>query len=250
MNRLGNDLDHAGFARVARSIDRFPEEYYETADIVGLIYSNPLLEARLSRYPGFLSIAEKPEFQDIANDNQFTEMRQQHKPVLDLINYPKTQAILKNPELMKQIRSVLIPNLKDLRGFLETGRSTEYDQQQILGRWHFDLNYTVFMIHRAKPNLSASEMQKQKKQMAAAFSKANLVATTEHEVFVKNIPKTVLAGGGVPTADVQSVTGKWEGDGGKYIVNLPGKGEISANVEADRLMLKGEGLELAFTRED
>jgi hypothetical protein len=249
MNRLGNDLDKSGFSRVARSIDRFPKEYYDTADIVGLIYSNPLLEARVSRYPGFLSIAEKPEFQDIASDNQFTEMRQQHKPIIDLINYPKTQAILKNPELMKQIRGVLIPDLADLRTFLETGRSAKYDAQQILGRWQFDLNYTVFMIHRAKPNLSASEMQKQKKQMSAAFSKSGLVATTEHEVFLKNVPKVVA--GATSGAEVQNVAGTWEGDGGKYIVSFKnGKGDVTANVEGDRLSLKGDGLELAFTRED
>src|SRR4051812_19949132 len=75
LNRLGKDLDATGMSKVARSIDRLPESYYETADVVGLVYNNALLEARLARYPAFLTLAEKPEFQDIANDAQFTEMR-------------------------------------------------------------------------------------------------------------------------------------------------------------------------------
>src|SRR4051812_19059031 len=88
LNRLGKDLDATGMSKVARSIDRLPESYYETADVVGLVYNNALLEARLSRYPAFLTLAEKPEFQDIANDAQFTEMRQKREPIINIINYP------------------------------------------------------------------------------------------------------------------------------------------------------------------
>ncbi|HVU99823.1 MAG TPA: CvpA family protein [Verrucomicrobiae bacterium] len=248
LNTLGKDLDKTGFDKVARSIDRFPNAYYETADIVGLVYNNSLLEARLSNYPAFLTLGEKPEFQDIAHDNQFTEMRQNHEPILKLIDYPKTQALLKNPALMKDIRAVLVPNLKDLKTYLETGKSPKFDEQPILGRWDFDLNYTVFLLHKAKPNISATQLKKEKQLLAAAFSKASLVATTENEVFLKNVPKTIS---GTPSGDLQNVKGKWEGDGGKYIVSVAnGGGDLAANADMDRLTLQGEGVNLAFTRED
>lgn len=244
LNRLGKDLDATGMTKVARSIDRMPESYYETADVVGLVYNNALLEARLSRYPAFLTLAEKPEFQDIANDAQFTEMRQKREPIINIINYPKTQAILKNGELMKQIKGVLVPDLSDLRTYLETGHSPKYDQEQILGRWDFDLIYTVAVVGRAKPNMSASDRQKLRQGLAAQFGKTTFTATTEHEAFLKNIPK---AGG----TELQNVAGKWEGAGGKYMLTMQaGRGELSANVEKDRLIMKGEGLDLAFSRED
>jgi hypothetical protein len=72
LNRLGEDLQSTGFAKVARAVDRMPQVWYDSADLAGLIYKNPLSEARLARYPAFLSLAERPEFQDMANDTQFT----------------------------------------------------------------------------------------------------------------------------------------------------------------------------------
>ena len=70
-----------------------PAAYYESADITGLVYNNPLLEARLSRYPAFLGLAERPEFQEIANDKEFTEMRQRQEPVINVIRHPKVQEV-------------------------------------------------------------------------------------------------------------------------------------------------------------
>jgi len=81
LNRMGNDLQATRFNKVARAIDGMPETYYDSADIAGLVYSNPLLEARLSRYPGFLALAARQEFQDLANDPQFAGMRQRREPV-------------------------------------------------------------------------------------------------------------------------------------------------------------------------
>ncbi len=60
LNRLGQDLQSTGFAKVARAIDPMPQAWYDAADVAGLIYKNPLLEARLARYPAFLGLAERP----------------------------------------------------------------------------------------------------------------------------------------------------------------------------------------------
>ena len=54
LNRLGRDLDSTGMSKVARAIDPLPGIYYEAADLAGMLYRNPLREARLSRYPAFL----------------------------------------------------------------------------------------------------------------------------------------------------------------------------------------------------
>ena len=75
LNRLGHDLQDSGFAKVARALDPMPQVWYDSADFVGLIYNNPLSEARLSRYPALLSLGERPEFQDIAQDTSFMDIR-------------------------------------------------------------------------------------------------------------------------------------------------------------------------------
>src|SRR5579872_801093 len=54
LNTMGRDLQSTGFAKVARSIDSIPKEDFQMADLGALIYRNPLLEARLGNYPGFL----------------------------------------------------------------------------------------------------------------------------------------------------------------------------------------------------
>src|ERR1035437_896344 len=135
LNRFGHDLQDSGFAKVARAIDRMPQVWYDSADLAGLIYNNPLSQARLSRYPAFLGLAERAEFQDMANDPQFTELLLGRKPILTALNHPKAQAILHNPELVQLIWATVVPDLKDLPIFLDTAKSPKYDPEKILGRW-------------------------------------------------------------------------------------------------------------------
>src|SRR5437588_312796 len=165
VNRLAKDLDTTGFHKVVRSIDPMPQTYYGIADVSGLLYNNPLLEARLSRYPAFLDLAEKPEIQALAADQNFSGMRQRREPIMSLLGYDPVQAIIRNPDLMKEIMGTLRTNLTDLRVFLEKGTS-KYDSERILGRWQFDLNFTMIMMHRAKPTASAAEMSRIKRGFA------------------------------------------------------------------------------------
>ena len=75
VNRMGQDLQSSGFIKMARAADPMPESWYQAADLTGVLYYNPLLEARLARYPAFLGIAESPEFRELGNDSGFAEMR-------------------------------------------------------------------------------------------------------------------------------------------------------------------------------
>jgi hypothetical protein len=242
LNRMGEDLGSSGFVKVARAMDRMPDTYYQTADIAGLVYNNPLLEARLARYPAFVGLAERPEFQSLANDQSFSEMRQRGEPVLKLLSHPSVQNILGNHELVDTVRKTLVPDLQDLRTFLETGRSPKYEKENILGRWIFDVNYTLLAIRKTKPNLPSSEMSKMKKGLMATYAKTALVTTTDNKAILKNVPQAL---GGQPTME-----GQWSGAEGKYMITLPGKGDVSANVDGDRLTMSGQGLELAFSREE
>jgi hypothetical protein len=251
LNRLGRDLESSGFIKVARALDPMPEAYYEAGDIGGLIYNNSLLEARLQRYPGFLGLAERPEFQDLANDKEFTEMRQRREPIRVVLNYPKTQAIMNNPDLLRLIWATLIPDLKDVRTFLETGRSPKYEPERILGRWSFDINAAMAAYRKAKPTISSSEMLRMKKWMVSSFEKTSFVAMTDHKALLKNTPPLRFAAPAQPGAapGVQNVEGQWKRLDSKYQLTLA-SAELPASVEGDKLTIGAEGLTLAFNRED
>jgi len=252
LNRLGRDMQNSGFSKVAKSIDKLPEAYYDAADIAGLLYNTPLLEARLSRYPAFLAIAERPEFQDLANDKTFSEMRQQRKPLREVLDYPKTRAILDNTELMKLIWATAAPDLKDLANFLQTLRSPKYDSERLLGRWNFDVHAAVAAYRKLKPNLASTEMQRMRRLIEANFAKASLVAMPDQHALLKNITQLKVVPSAAP-ATGQVSPGQWAKTDGKYQLTFSLEGreqQIAASIEGDRLTLNNEGNELVLLRED
>ena len=252
LNRLGQDLQNSGFSKVAKSIDGLHEAYYDAADVAGVLYNTPLLEARLSRYPALLEIAERPEFQDLANDKEFSEMRQRRDAIRTVLEYPKVQAIVKNPDLLKTIWTTLAPDLKDLQTFLVTLKSPKYDSERILGRWNVDVHSAIAAYRRAHPNIASTEMQRMRKLIEAAFAKATLVAMPDHQALLKNISQLKVTVNAAP-APGQSVHGQWKGLDGKYQFSFPLGGseeQVPATLEGDRLTLSSQGTELAFLKED
>jgi hypothetical protein len=250
---MGRDVVSSGMAKVARSVGSMPESFFDTADLAGLIYANPLLEGRLLRYPKFLTLAERQEFQDIGNDTQFAELRQRGATIREVMGQPKVQAIVNNPDLLKQVWATLVPDLKDLDVFLKTGQSPKYDPEKILGRWKFNLNSAVGAFRRAKPNVPSTEMQRFKKWMDTAFGRATFVATTEHEAILKNVPPLkAQAPGTAPSVEMQTLNGEWKEAGGKYQLSLKIEGQstpMEASVEGNRLTIVTPILPLVFDRE-
>ena len=253
VTRLTQDLHSTGFAKVARAVDPMPPLWYEAADLAGLLYNNSLLEARLSRYPAFLGLAERPEFQDIAADGQFTEMRLRREPIMRLVDHPKYQAIIQNPALLKEIWAIVVPDLPDLRTYLETGQSPKYSPETILGRWNFSVDMTLRVFRQAKRNISSKEMQRWKSWMMGAFAKTSFVAMTDQRAILKEVPAVRLpTATAVPAGGPQTLKGQWKGAQGKYILSLAGgakEEQLSATVEGDRLTIGSEGLNLVFDRE-
>jgi hypothetical protein len=251
INRLGRDLQSSGFIKMARAADPMADSYYQAADLAGELYNNPLLEARLARYPAFLGLAETPEFQDIGNDNQFTEMRQRREPIKNLLDYPKTQGLLNNPDLLRTIWATVKPNLTDLPTYLATGRSAKYSSEPILGRWDFDINAALGSYLRAHQNIASSEMQKIKRWFVMGFSKTTLTVKTDHQLTLRNAPQLQSpAANGVPTPSSQTLQGQWKSGDGKYQLSFAGAPELSASVDEDRMTVTGDNLTFVFSRED
>ena len=248
LNRIGKDLESTGMAKAARAIDPLPAVFYEAADLAGLLYRNSLLEARLSRYPALLPLAERPEFQTLAQDKTFSEMRLSSKPIREVLAHPSVAAIVNDPEEIKLIWSVVGPDIKDLEKFLESGMSDKYTEK-IFGRWFFDANATMVAHRKSKPNFPSSEMVKFRRSMTEKYSKMSLVAMPDGSMVVKNMPQTKTPGG----SETQNVAGRWKTAGNEYEINLGGGGARRGKFEAGRLVISGEGpsgITLVFAPED
>lgn len=251
VNRMGRDLQSTGMSRVAVSVNHVSTNYYLAGDIVGLIYKNPLLEARLSRYPAIIGLSEKPVFQDLANDQAFTQMRVEQKSVLDILNYPKVQAIIQNPETMKTITNALLPNLSDLQNFLLTAKSQTFSEE-IYGRWDFDVFTTMMMYRKAHPNITAVEAKNLRAAYRNNFGKTMFVAAPGDLAFLKNYPHVNLSTRPL-TIELQNSQGQWSGINGTYTVNIQVDGKdqsLSGEIHGDRLSLSNSELALGFVKED
>jgi hypothetical protein len=258
LNRLGHDLQHSGLAKTARAVDGLSPAFYQAADIAGLIYANPLLEARLSEYPAFLSLGERPEFQDLSNDKVFAEMRQRGDPLATVYDYPKIQNIVDNPDSLKAIWAALVPDLTDLRDYLLTGKSAKYDVEPMLGRWKFDVRAALRLVRMAKPTISGNEMQRLRASMTEAFGKTTMVVMTDPQtlesgpVALKNTPSLKGATGPGTGGAHQNLTGTWKKAGARYQLSFPSGEELTGSVSEDgqRLQAATVGVLMAFARED
>ena len=228
-----------------------PQLWYDAADLAGLIYSNPMSEAALARYPAFLALAERSEFKDLGADATFGELRLKKAPVMDVIHYPRLDALLQNPDFMLMVWGIVVPDMKDLCTFLETGQSPKYDGEKILGRWRLDANAVLTAFRRAKPNLTAKEMKAKLPNIRNAFANTSFVAMTGGKAILKNAPP--LRFEQAPAANLQTCDCQWRNVDGKYQLSLTLGGlplDLPATVDGDRLTVTNEGASFAFNRED
>jgi hypothetical protein len=249
LNRMGTDLQRAGFVKVARAVHTMPPSFYDMADLAGNLYHNSLLAARLSSYPGFLSLGERPEFEGLSSDTSFIELWQRQDPIETFLAYPKIQTIISNNALLTEIWNTTETDLQDLRTYLATGKSAHYDPITILGRWNFDVHTATLAAKRAHPNIGANEMQRMKTAMAAAFGRTTVVALPDHRLVLKNMPHPSATGLGNP----QTYQGEWKDYAGAYEVSLQKQGSketFETSIQSDRLTMKSPGLDYVFTRAD
>ena len=253
LNSLGKDLEATGLSKVAAAVDRMPAAYYAAADVAGLVYHNysPRLAARLANYPAFLSLGERPEFQQLASDNDFIGLWQQRTSLAELLKEAKVKAILGNPDLVKALWARAEPNLADLTSYLATGVSAAFGDERIIGRWDFDVPGAIGAFRKAKPGVSSSQMQVVRRSLEANFKNATFVATPQQEVFLKNVPPTRAAAGA--PVQLQTYTGQWKSSGSRYELNLSVEGRpetATAEIQGARLSFTLDGREFVFAREN
>jgi hypothetical protein len=251
LNLMGKDVDRSGMVKITAAMDPMPAKYYEVADIAGLIYHNDLLEGRLSRYPAFLMLGQRPEFQAIGNDTSFAELRQSQPSFFEIVNNPEAKAVLQNPDLLREVWAAASPNLRDLETFLRTGKSARYDGEKILGRWTFDLNGVINQIKRTKPNVKPVDMLQLRRVLVASLGKTTLLAAPDNHLILENfgVVTPATTPNAAPTVDYQTLQGQWSSSGGKYEITLPDKPALEGDIQDDELTISGDALPLRFERD-
>ncbi len=242
VNSLRTDLQDLKLDRVLASYDPTPAQVYKAGDTVALVLKNRILESRLSHYPVFLTLSERPEFQDLATDVEFQKLFNTQATARDLLNYPKVQGILANHVLTTELIHLVGDNLDDLYDYLNTGKSAKYDSEKILGTWVINPAETVAQERKKGANLTALQFSQRKAQVTSQILGLSLIATTDNQAILKKEaagPASVLA------------RGTWQKTGDNYQVILPGSTPEMADAVAldDQLQFVRNGIAMVFDRE-
>src|SRR5207245_8687817 len=105
-----------------------------------------------------------------------------------IINHPKTQAILNNQEIVQQLQQT---DLKDLLEHLKSGESPRFAHLKILGRWQLDPYATLLQEKKHRSRMTTAEMRLLKQELQ--FKKnLTLVATPDNNVRLKGPDVMVL----------------------------------------------------------
>jgi hypothetical protein len=245
LSKMHSDLHDLNLDRALEKYDPIPAQVYQATDIADLVLHNPLLQSRISHYPPFLTLGQRPQFQALANDEQLLEMIDRHASLGEIVKYPPVQAIITNTDLTGQIYDVLGHDLTDLSNYLVTGTSPKYDEEPILGIWSIDPRATLSQERKRHPGMASHQLAALRADMYPIISDLVLTATTDNQVIVKK----QMAGS--DRATIVGV-GTWKKDGSSYELHIPGSKpeDTEAEIEeGDTLLLPKDGYVMVFDKE-
>ena len=289
INSVRADMAESGFDKAAAKFQPASPVYYETSDVLGLLYHNPLLQSRLATYPELLGIGQRPEFQEIGNDKEYNDLIFGKPPVTDLIAHARTQAILGNREIMGQLKTV---DRRDLLEYLRTGKSPKYEDQEILGIWNLDKNAVLTFLRKANPDIRTRELRLLK-QGLEAVPPISLIATPDKKLIVRGADAAPAAAAEQPAAEqpaepaatdpmaryrtlqttatpppaatnkppeavappvpALSGEGTWSDEAGQYVITVTDSSgreqKGTARIRADELILSIAGANLVFAKQ-
>jgi hypothetical protein len=236
INRLSEDIQGTGMARAAAPMMPEGEMYYDACDILASIYHQPLLQNRLANYPPFLTLAEQPEFKPMA-DQKFQEQWQRGMSLGEFMKHEKVKPLLNNRDLFTNVVGLLGGDLKDLKAYLDTGKSPKYDDERILGRWEIDTRQSVVRARRLKPNMGSLELRRLRTLLASTFKDSTLTTTIDNRAILK-LPALKERG---------TQQGSWKSSEGRYILHFKETGYVDVLLEGKNLIFTNmDGVTLVF----
>ena len=188
LTSVREDMRATGLDKAMAALDKTSSRFYDAADVTGLIYHNPVLQGRLANYPYFLGLSQNSELQEIGGDKEYNDLLFGKAAFGKIINHPNTKRILANREVVDQVKGV---DLKDLKTYLETGKSAKYEDQKILGRWILDKDTVLTAARKQRPDMKGNELLALRKAVQA-LPDITVINTIDNKTIVKS------EGGGAP----------------------------------------------------
>jgi len=284
INSVRQDMATTGFDKAAAKFQPAPKLFFDTADVLGMLYHNPLLQGRLAQYPYFLSLGEKTEFQEMGNDKEYNDLIFGKAPVTSIIDHARTQWMLGNAELIDYLKAT---DVNDLKEYLRTGKSPKYEINEIIGVWDLDKDAVVTHLRKANPDIKAKDLRVMK-QAFANIPRVSLLALPDKKVVVKGgsgAPAPVEAAAPAPADSVaatyanrygqtapqaqpapkpavaatpsvlptMAAEGSWDEEAGRYVLTLHDNGgkELKGNVQikGDEMLVSIGGTSLVFAKQ-
>lgn len=187
LNKLRTDMSESGWDKTYAALDKTPAKVYAVYDLLGLIHANPLVSGRLQTYPEFLELADRPDVAEVLNDADYQKLWQDKAGFSALSRHPRTLGLIGNAEVMGKLAKF---DLKDFRGYLETGKSAKYDGEKILGRWRTDVASSIIDARRKRTNLSPGDLKPLRYVINAFLKRATFVAYPDGR-FVLTVPAPI-----------------------------------------------------------
>jgi hypothetical protein len=239
INHLGKDAENTGLARTAPAVGNLPDNYYNLADLAGLICQNPRVSTRIARYPMFLSLLEREDIKQLAHDNEFTNAWASQAPMAQILNEPAMQTFLNNNDLLNTVWGVVEPNMDDLTTYLKTGKSPKYDPQTLLGHWDFDVRVTSAYVSLSQPKITSKEMADARAWMTQAYAKTMLIVGGDNQAYMKFWPDTTATARPDQAQPTVNWNGQWSQSGTNYQFTLSNKSFNAVIIDdGQRLLLK------------
>jgi hypothetical protein len=241
LNRARAELHETGFDRVVAGYDPLPKTYYETADILGLLYRNPLLHSRVFKYPVLLSIADRPELAQFATDSEINNLLQSQPAPMEVLQHPRVESLVNNRELLAELHALAAPDLNDLHTYLVTGKSPKYSEELILGLWLLDIHATVAEEILKNPDISTFELNQIRNALQNTSRGLNIIATPDQQAalrrqITKDAPQQVVFRGSWERANgVYLMT--WSDNKRKETVRVQVEGEYRLSAQTSRGLL-------------
>jgi len=214
-NNLSYGLQSTGLDKAARAVGSIPDWFYRTADFCGLLVQNPRLVARLGDYPAFISLGERSEIQQLAQDTSLVQSWNSGATIGTILNDGQVQNIVNNTNLVATIWSIVQNNMDDMTNYLITGKSPKYDSEKIIGRWDFDVVPALGDLLESQPRIKPNELRAIRAVWTQAFAQTTFVAGSDGQAFLKNVPDFKKT---PPESDTW--TGQWSDDGASYDLTL------------------------------
>ncbi len=253
VDQLGHDLESAGFTSAAAAVGTLPENYYAFADLAGFLVQNPQTAGRFAAYPGLTSLWERDDMQGLVTDNTLTNALAAGATIQDVLHEGPVQDFLRNKVLRTVVQTTLETNLNDLVPYLQTGTSAKFTDK-ILGQWDYNAQVTLAWWRLGQAHVTASEMMALRQLWMKAYGATTIVATGDHELFIKNLPHFNEQLNQAPTIDQQNWNGDWSlDDGTNYTLHVSLNGEdkfLSATADNLRLSVKDGKNLMFFDREN